>query len=43
MTGTLVAVALVCANPGTTPTIDGDRVYTLSKQGKVLCLEAATG
>ena len=29
--------------PSSTPTIDGDRVYTLSKQGDVFCLNAATG
>jgi outer membrane protein assembly factor BamB len=26
-----------------TPTVDGDRVYTLSRKGHVFCLEAATG
>lgn len=26
-----------------TPTVDGDRVYTVSKQGQVYCLNAATG
>lgn len=29
--------------PSATPTVDGDRVYTLSKQGLLLCLDAATG
>jgi outer membrane protein assembly factor BamB len=29
--------------PSATPTVDGDRVYTLSKKGKLHCLEAATG
>ena len=29
--------------PGATPTIDGQRVYTLSKQGDLVCLDAATG
>jgi outer membrane protein assembly factor BamB len=29
--------------PGATPTIDGDRLYTLGKRGHLLCLEAATG
>jgi outer membrane protein assembly factor BamB len=29
--------------PRSTPTVDGDRVYTLSPQGDLLCLEAATG
>jgi len=29
--------------PNSTPTVDGDRVYTLSRQGKVLCFEAASG
>jgi outer membrane protein assembly factor BamB len=26
-----------------TPTVDGDRVYTLSRRGHLICLEAATG
>jgi outer membrane protein assembly factor BamB len=29
--------------PSATPTVDGGRVYTLSKQGDLFCLEAATG
>lgn len=29
--------------PGGTPTVDGDRVYTLSKVGNFFCLDAATG
>lgn len=29
--------------PSATPTVSGDRVFTISKQGHVLCLEAATG
>ena len=29
--------------PGSTPTVEGDRVYTLSKRAHLLCLEAATG
>ena len=29
--------------PGGTPTVDGDKVYTLSKVGDFLCLDAATG
>jgi outer membrane protein assembly factor BamB len=29
--------------PTATPTVDGDRVYTLSRWGDVFCLEAATG
>ena len=29
--------------PGGTPTVDGDRVYTLSKFGDLFCFEAATG
>ena len=29
--------------PGATPTIDGDRVFTISKWGDVFCLDAATG
>lgn len=29
--------------PGATPTIDVDRVYTLSKVGRLLCLDAASG
>jgi len=31
--------------PGTrcTPTVDGDRVYTVSRQGHLFCLDAATG
>ena len=29
--------------PRVTPTIDGDRVYTLGKEGQVLCLNAADG
>jgi len=29
--------------PNTTPTVDGGRVYTLSRRGYVLCLDAAKG
>jgi len=29
--------------PASTPTVDGERVYTLSYQGHLFCLEAATG
>ena len=29
--------------PSATPTVAGDRVYTISKQGHAFCLEAATG
>lgn len=29
--------------PGATPTIDGDRVYTLSKSGRLNCYELTTG
>ncbi|MDB4409054.1 PQQ-like beta-propeller repeat protein [Akkermansiaceae bacterium] len=29
--------------PGATPTIDGDRVYTLSKSGRLNCYELSTG
>jgi len=29
--------------PGCTPTVDGDRVYTVSKQGQMYCLNAKTG
>jgi len=29
--------------PGSTPTVDGDRVFTLSKRAHVFCFEAATG
>lgn len=29
--------------PGATPTVDGNRVFTLSKSGVVHCLDAATG
>jgi outer membrane protein assembly factor BamB len=29
--------------PRSTPTVDGDRVYALSPQGDLLCLDAATG
>lgn len=29
--------------PGATPTIDGDRVYTLGKEGQLYCLELETG
>jgi outer membrane protein assembly factor BamB len=29
--------------PSATPTVDGGRVYTLSKEGEVFCLEAADG
>ncbi len=29
--------------PGGTPTVDGDKVYTLSKVGDFFCLDAATG
>lgn len=29
--------------PSVTPTIDGNRVYTLSRSGKLFCFEAATG
>jgi outer membrane protein assembly factor BamB len=29
--------------PGSTPTVDGTRVYTLSKRGQLFCFDAATG
>jgi len=29
--------------PSTTPTVDGERVFTLSKRGRLFCLDAATG
>jgi outer membrane protein assembly factor BamB len=29
--------------PGATPTVDGERVYTLSKRGHVFCFEASSG
>ncbi len=29
--------------PGATPTVDGDRVYTLSRSGHLFCLQMATG
>ncbi len=29
--------------PAATPTLDGDRVYTVSKDGRFLCLDRATG
>jgi outer membrane protein assembly factor BamB len=29
--------------PATTPTVDGDRVYTISKEGLMLCLDARGG
>jgi outer membrane protein assembly factor BamB len=29
--------------PGSTPTIDGEKVYTLSKRGHIFCFEAGTG
>jgi outer membrane protein assembly factor BamB len=29
--------------PNATPTVDGDRVYVLSRKGDLLCLESATG
>jgi outer membrane protein assembly factor BamB len=29
--------------PGATPTVDGERVYTLSKRGHLFCFEAASG
>lgn len=29
--------------PRATPTVDGDRVYTLSRKGHLFCLDAATG
>ena len=29
--------------PGATPTVDGDRVYTLSRAGHLFCFQAATG
>lgn len=29
--------------PGSTPTIDGDRVYTVGKEGQLFCLNAETG
>ena len=29
--------------PGSTPTVDGDRVFTLSKRGHLFCFEAASG
>jgi len=28
--------------PGATPTVDGDRVYTLSKEGQLFCFDAAS-
>jgi len=31
------------AGPRCTPTVDGDRVYTLGAEGNLLCFEAATG
>ncbi|WP_437184864.1 PQQ-binding-like beta-propeller repeat protein [Planctomicrobium sp. SH668] len=31
------------AGPRCTPTVDGDRVYSLGAEGNLLCLEAATG
>lgn len=29
--------------PGATPTVDGDRVFTLSKRGHLFCFDAGTG
>jgi outer membrane protein assembly factor BamB len=29
--------------PGATPTVDGDRVYTVSRRGHIFCLDAAKG
>lgn len=29
--------------PNATPTVDGDKVFTFSRQGQLFCLEAATG
>lgn len=29
--------------PGSTPTVDGEKVFTLSKRGHLFCLEAASG
>jgi outer membrane protein assembly factor BamB len=29
--------------PGSTPTVDGNRVYTLSKRGQLFCFDAASG
>lgn len=29
--------------PGSTPTVDGDKVFTFSKTGDIFCLDAATG
>lgn len=29
--------------PNSTPTLDGERVFTLSRRGKLFCLDAATG
>ncbi len=29
--------------PGATPTIDGDRVYTVGKEGQLICFRVATG
>jgi outer membrane protein assembly factor BamB len=38
-----LAPKLYEGGPNTTPTVDGDRVYTLSRQGKVFCLQVADG
>jgi outer membrane protein assembly factor BamB len=43
--------AYVCAlddkyyegGPGSTPTVDGDRVYSLSKRGQLFCFDSASG
>ena len=37
------SVAIYASGPRTTPTVDGNRVYTLGAEGDLFCLETETG